>query len=305
MRSLLLAIIGTVLLGPTVVPIWRDRPKSNKTIHSRLARESRETLSGIYNIAVGTDYRRPELKLLLAFSGISTGCSWLSGLGWRISAGLGLLSAAVLFLRAGQISKCRQRELAASWPGYLERTRAKMLTTSRSLPFVIFEGQVAGASFLEDLLRHGRREFENSGDLRKSLEAIWQMGKDEEVTNYVCAALLDTLGSTSSQTENQLSMISATVRSRNELKQETSSRLAGVRTARAFILIIPLGMALVGISFAGSVEPFLRPVSLVQILAALLVLTLCWNWSSRLMAFPTTWPVRSPHGLKNEDATQP
>jgi tight adherence protein B len=303
-RSLLFAVIGTVLIGPTVVPIWRDRPKSKKAVHSRLARESRETLSGIYKIAVGTDHRRPALKFLLALSGVSAGCAWLSGLGWHISAVLGLLAATVLVLRAGQISKSRQKELAASWPGYLERTRAKMLTTSRSLPYVIFEGQVAGASFLEELLQHGRREFENSGDLRKSLEAIWQMGDDEEVTNYVCTALLDTLGSTSSQIESQLSLISATVRSRNELKEETSSRLAGVRTARAFILIIPLGMALVGISFAGSVEPFLSLVSLVQIMAALLVLALCWYWSSKLMAFPA-WPTRSAYGFKKEGATQP
>lgn len=304
MRSLLFAAIGSLLLLPTIVPSWRDRPTSKRAMPLRLARLSWEILGGIHGIAVGADHRRPALKLLLALAAASAGCAWLTGLGWPISGGLGLLAATVLFLRAEHVSKRRQKELAASWPGYLERTRAKMLTTSRSLPYVIFEGQVAGSPFLEELLQHGRREFENSGDLRKSLEAIWRMGADEEVTNYVCTALLDTLGSTSSQTENQLSIISATVRSRNELKQETNSRLAGVRTARAFVLIIPLGMALVGISFAGSVEPFLSPLSLVQIMAALFVLTLCWHWSSKLMAFPA-WPARPVYGSVTEGTTQP
>ena len=290
MKSIVLTGIGAFVLLPILIPNRRLTKKTGWLASSILEFRAGNVFGEIYRTIIGTNYNRPALGLLSTTALVSTLCIWLSGLAWYLAASIGIFTSAALYLRSQQIRRLRRLELAASWTGYLDQTRAKMLTTSRSLSYVLFEQDSASSPFLAELIQQGRREFENSGDLEKALQAVWYAGEDEEVTNYVCSALCDSLGSTSSQIENQLSLISSTVRSRNELKQETMSRLAGVRTARAFIVIIPIGLGLAGTSFAGSISPFLTAASVVQMLTAMAILTLCWFWSNRLMTFPA-WPT--------------
>lgn len=290
MKSLVLTAIGTLLLLPILIPNRRLKRKVERWASSAFASRAGNVFGEIHRTIFGTNYSKLAPGALAATALVSALCIWLAGLIWYLAAAVGIFASATLYLRSQQIRRLRRSELASAWAGYLDQTRAKMLTTSRSLSYVMFEQDSAASPFLAELMQHGRREFENSGDLEKALHAVWYAGEDEEVTNYVCSALCDSLGSTSSQIENHLSLISTTVRSRNELKQETKSRLAGVRTARAFIVIIPIGMALAGFSFAGSISPFLTPVSIVQMLTALAILTLCWFWSNKLMTFPA-WPT--------------
>lgn len=290
MKSVVLTAIGAVLLLPILIPNRRLTRKTSRWSSSVFASRAGNVFGEIYRTIIGTSYSKPTPGTLSSTALVSALCIWLAGLTWYLAAAVGMFASIALYLRSQQIRRFRRSELASSWAGYLDQTRAKMLTTSRSLSYVMFEQDSAGSPLLAELMQQGRREFENSGDLEKALQAVWYAGEDEEVTNYVCSALCDSLGSTSSQIENQLSLISSTVRSRNELKQETRSRLAGVRTARTFIVIIPIGLALAGFSFAGSISPFLTTVSVVQMLAALAILTLCWFWSNRLMTFPA-WPT--------------
>ena len=290
MKSIFLTAIGAICLLPILIPNRRLTRKAAWWASSTFELRAGSVFGEIYRTVVGTNYCKPAFGSLSTTALVSATCIWLMGITWYLALAMGILASATLYLRSRQIRRLRRLELASSWASYLDQTRAKMLTTSRSLSYVLFEQGSAGSPFLAELMQQGRREFDNSGDLEKALQAVWSAGENEEVTNYVCSALCDSLGSTSSQIENQLSLISSIVRSRNELKQETMSRLAGVRTARAFIVIIPIGLAMAGISFAGSISPFLTPVSVVQMLTAMAILTLCWFWSNRLMTFPA-WPT--------------
>lgn len=251
-----------------------------------------EAAKDIRGLLSGRNFHRPAAAILLLVLAGSAGVLWLVGLGPISSTALGAVACSSLLFRWKQIQRHRIEELSTTWPGFLDRTRAKMLTSSRSLPYVIFEENSTDSVFLNELLLCGKREFETSGELERAIQAMWRQGEDEEVTNYVCSALLDAAGSTSSQMERQLTVISETVRSRNETRQEARSRLAGVRTARTFIVIIPIGMALAGIAFAGSIQPFTTAPSIEQMIVAAAVLALCWHWSTRLMTFPR-WPTPS------------
>ncbi len=285
MRAVVMAVIGLLVLTSRRFP--RSKKGSRLSRTSAMVGQVRKAIGDIYRIMAGTEHRMPSGYSLAVVAMAGLACAWLAGFTWKPAFSLGIAFAVGLYLRHRQVKKRRQSELPSSWPWYLERVRSKMLASSRSVAYVFFEEDVPDFQFLGKLLHEGRREFENSGNLTKSLETVWEMGEGEETTSYVCESLLDTLGSTSSQIENQLAIISSTIRSRNELRQETHSRLAGVRTARTFIVIIPLGMALAGVSFAGSLRPFLSPSSLLQLLAGLAITVLCWYWSSRLMAFPS------------------
>ncbi len=286
MRPLALAAVGAILLLPTLKPATASHAKSGLTFRGFIERLVR-SFGDILGLISSRDHRKPSPRILVTAAGTSAAFAWLIGFDLQLAAAVGIASAGALILRRRHIDGLRRSELEAAWPAYLERTRSKMLASSRSLAYVIFEEGPADSPFLEEVLTAGGREFENSGDLMSALKAALKVGDGEEITSYVCESLLDTLGSTSAQVESQLSTISETVRARNELKRETYSRLAGVRTARVFIAIIPLGMATAGVAFAGSAQPFMSSSSLLLILAAFAVVAGCWAWSSNLMNFPT------------------
>lgn len=291
MRQFVLIAIGAILILPTLRTSSRLLRKPPRPIRRAVAEQTWRMIRNVYAVIAGTSHTQPDLRTFVSVALFSSSCIWLIGLVWYLAVVFGLVSALGIYLRCSRTRKRRKAELAESWPGYLEQTRAKMLSSSRSLSYVIFENSGITSVFFGDLIQHGRREFETSGNLQKAVQTLWRSADNEEVTSFVCAALCDTVGSTSSQIENQLSIISGTIRSRNALKEETNSRLAGVRTARLFILIIPVGMALAGVSFAGSIRPFLTGASILQMMVALFILGLCWYWSNKLMSFPS-WPAQ-------------
>ena len=299
MRALILMAIGTILIAPALKRRKQGLQKPMRPLWAAAAETSFQAAQEIYGFLAGTNYRKPTTFSLASLAALAAISIWITGLIWYMALLFGFSATLCICLRWRQIQRRRAMELAESWPTYLEQTRAKMLASSRSLPYVIFEQTSVASPFLSELIQRGRREFENSGNLEKALKTVWRAGDNEEVTNYICSALCSTLGSTSSQIQNQLSAISGTVRSRNELKQETNSRLSGVRTARIFILVIPAGMALAGLSFAGSVRPFLTVASIGQIVAALLLLATCWYWSTKLMHFPA-WPTQAMPNTNHE-----
>lgn len=286
MRPVILSILGAFFIYPSL----RRTTPGTVPVQSRLLRFTRglATMNKEFiGIAKGSNYHKPSAASLL-FSTLNIfGILWLTGSDLMFASIIGIAGTLLILFRWSQIAKGRRDELASFWPGYLDQVRAKMLTSSRALSYVFYDESFAGSAFLRELLDQGKREFENSGDLEKSFLTIWRFANNE-TTNYVCSSLWEVLGGTSSQIEQQLMLISSVLRSRNALEHEANSRLAGVRTARAFIVIIPVGMALAGISFAGATAPFLTKPAILQILIALAILAMCWYWSSRLMSFPRT-----------------
>lgn len=299
MRAAALSIFGLLF----ILPIQELRSKRNSSTGSGTATDNRsiarKIAREISGTLRGTNYHRPTIIASLAFTSSCLSTLWIMGLNIKLSLACGLVATFWLYIRWTQITKLRENELRSFWSSYLDQTRAKMLTTSRALPYVFFDQTYIGSRFLNELLQDGRREFENSGDLGKALLTIWEQG-NEDCTSYVCSALCNSIGATTSQIEDQLKIISSTLRSRNALNREADSRLAGVRTARTFIVIIPLGMALAGLSFAGSTAPFTTPFALLQIAIALLTLVGCWIWSNRLMTFPKL-PTRTPKLLVQQE----
>lgn len=284
-----------MVLGSTLVlPVLRLKPSSSikSSSHARFSRYAPpvSALRDVYGIARGLNYRQPSAFALSGLIVSGAAVLWLAGTTIPIALAFGACLGAGLLARWFRIVKNRNADLNEFWPNYLDQTRSKMRSSSRALPYVLFDESLIGTTFQMELLQAGRREFENSGDLRKALHRIWESA-DHNMTSFVCSALCDLLGSTSHQIEEQMKVIVATLRSHNALEREAKSKLAGVRAARAFIVIIPTGMALAGLSFAGSVAPFTTATSLAEMAAALAILAGCWYWSSRLMIFPS-WPAR-------------
>lgn len=300
MKQAVLICAGWLLLLPTLKRVnspflsWSEAvsPKSTKHLHY-----FRDQTTGLIN---GTGYR-PLSRSVLGTLFVATAAA-LTILG--LSHGVALISALLVCLialaRSHQISTNRHRELRSIWPTFLEQLRSSMLSSQRALPYVMYDNPACASPFLTDLLSIGKREFETSGNLQSSLEQMWKHA-DDQTTSQVCASLINTKGATSSQIQHQLTDIAAALKTQQMLISEAESKLAGVKIARLFVLLIPAGMALAGLAFAGTASPFYTSGSLIQISVAVLVIAVCWQLSNRLMQFPA---IQSPAFEYRESKTE-
>jgi tight adherence protein B len=64
------------------------------------------------------------------------------------------------------------------------------------------------------------------------------------------------------------------------------AKQTGVRFARRFTLLVPLGMALVGMSIGNGRRAYATPFGQVMVVAGIAAVIACWLWAGRLLALP-------------------
>jgi tight adherence protein B len=69
-------------------------------------------------------------------------------------------------------------------------------------------------------------------------------------------------------------------------RKDAASRQAGVRFARRFVLLVPLGMTLAGLSIGTGRRAYETPGGQLAVVIGLVAVVLCWLWSGRLMRVP-------------------
>ncbi|MGH9186654.1 MAG: hypothetical protein ACRD0U_12700, partial [Acidimicrobiales bacterium] len=69
-------------------------------------------------------------------------------------------------------------------------------------------------------------------------------------------------------------------------RKDAAARQAGVRFARRFVLLVPLGMALAGMSIGNGRAAYTTTVGQVGVVAGVGMVVLCWLWSGRIMRIP-------------------
>ena len=61
---------------------------------------------------------------------------------------------------------------------------------------------------------------------------------------------------------------------------------AGVRFARRFVLLVPLGMVLVGMSVGNGRVAYATPWGQMMVVVGIASVVVCWVWAGRLLKLP-------------------
>jgi len=69
-------------------------------------------------------------------------------------------------------------------------------------------------------------------------------------------------------------------------RKDARARQAGVKFARRFVLLVPFGMALVGLSIGDGRAAYEKPTGQVAAMVAVAMVVGCWVWSGRIMRLP-------------------
>jgi tight adherence protein B len=182
----------------------------------------------------------------------------------------------------------RQRRLAAAseaWPRLLEELRLLTGAAGRSIPQALFEVGRRAPEEWRPAFAAAEREWLLTTDFAAT--TVLLKGRLADPTaDVVCETLLVAHEVGGSSLDGRLEELVEDRRADVQGRKDAASRLAGVRFARRFVLLVPLGMTLAGLSIGAGRQAYQTAGGQVAVAVGLIAVAVCWVWSGRLMRLP-------------------
>ena len=182
--------------------------------------------------------------------------------------------------------RATRRDLARdAWPRLIDELRILTSSAGRSVPQALFEVGRRAPEELQPGFEAAHREWLLSTDFARTL-AVLKRRLADPTADTTCETLLiaHELGGT--DLDARLEALADDRRQDVQGRKDARAKQAGVRFARRFVLIVPLGMALVGLSVGNGRAAYQTPLGQVVVVVALSLVVACWVWAGRIMALP-------------------
>ena len=231
--------------------------------------------------------RPSELAFTLGAVSIMGGAACFALFGTVVPAIAGAVFAASFPVAAFRHRR-RARIVAAqdAWPRMIEELRLLTASVGRSLPQALFEVGAAGPDAMRPAFAAAQREWMLTTDFERTLGVL-----RDQLADPTCDATCETLliahelGGTG--VDRRLADLAQDRREDAAYRKDVRARQSGVRFARRFVLLVPLGMAAAGLSIGNGRAAYTTPMGQVAVLAALVMIAVCWRWAGRMLRLPT------------------
>jgi tight adherence protein B len=205
----------------------------------------------------------------------------------------GVLPAMVLALCSGVAPAAsyrvrRQRRQAAAqeaWPRLIEEIRIRASGLGRSVPQALFEAGERAPDSLRPAFAAAQREWALSTDFERSI-AVLKQGLADPTADAACETLIVAHEVGGSDLDRRLEALIDDRIIDVQGRKDARSKQAGVRFARRFVLLVPVGMALVGMSVGNGRAAYATPWGQTLVVIGITAVAACWVWAGRLMRLP-------------------
>ncbi len=179
----------------------------------------------------------------------------------------------------------RMAAAAEAWPRLLEELRLRSGSLGRSIPQALFEvGHRAPAEW-RPAFAAAEREWLLTTDFPRTIGLLKDRLADPAV-DVVCETLEVAHEIGGSDLDSKLADLIEERVMDLQGRKDAASRLAGVRFARRFVLLVPLGMAVAGLTIGTGRAAYETAGGQIAVAFGLLAVIACWAWSGRLMRLP-------------------
>lgn len=181
--------------------------------------------------------------------------------------------------------EARRERAGEAWPRVLEEIRLRTGSLGRSIPQALFDAGRHAPPEWRSAFAEAEREWLLTTDFSRTLTLLKSRLADA-TADVVCETLVVAQELGGADLDGRLR---ALIEDRNqdlEDRKDAATRQAGVRFARRFVLLVPLGMALAGLSIGTGRSAYASPGGQAAVVAALVSVAACWAWSGRLMRLP-------------------
>ena len=284
--AFLLAVLagyGVFLVYTSVVFGWTGvgvsptpfRPRSRRRVLSDLLAQA-----GLDRVGVG-EFAAVSVVLFV----IGAGLGWLVFGGVVAPAAAGLAAAATPVSAALSRRNARREQAREAWPRMLEELRLQVVNLGRSVPQALFTVGARGPEELRPAFEAARREWVMSTDFDRTLDVLRRRLADA-TADAVCETLLIAHEVGGTDVDRRLRALVEDRIADLEGRKDARAEQAAARFARSFVLVVPLGMALVGLTIGSGRAAYETPLGQLAVLVAFGLIGVCWLWASRMLRLP-------------------
>ncbi len=179
----------------------------------------------------------------------------------------------------------RRRLSSDAWPRLIEEIRLLTGGAGRSLPQALLEVGRRAPADLRPAFAAAEREWLITTDFGRATTVLRAKLADP-TADAVCETLLVAHEIGGSDVDRRLAALVEDRTQDQQGRRDAYAKQAGVRFARRFVLVVPIGMALAGLSIGTGREAYQTPIGQVLVAFGLLVIVGCWAWAGRLLRLP-------------------
>ncbi len=172
-----------------------------------------------------------------------------------------------------------------AWPRLLEEIRILTSSLGRSIPQALFEIGGRAPEEMQPAFDAAHREWLISTDFARTLTVL-KAGLADPTADATCETLLVAHTVGGSDLDRRLEALIEDRIQDTQGRKDARARQAGARFARRFVLFVPFGMAVAGMSVGNGRQAFRSPTGQSLTLVAVLLVIGCWLWAGRILQLP-------------------
>jgi tight adherence protein B len=172
-----------------------------------------------------------------------------------------------------------------SWPRLIEEIRIQTSSLGRSIPQALLDVGRRGPNELQPAFEAARREWLISTDFERTITVLKARLADP-TADATCETLLIAHDLGGSDLDRRLAALIDDRILDTQGRKDARAKQAGVRFARRFVLLVPMGMALAGMSVGTGRDAYQTPTGQVLVVVGISLVVACWLWAGRLMKLP-------------------
>jgi tight adherence protein B len=179
----------------------------------------------------------------------------------------------------------RRADARDAWPRMIEEIRLLTGSLGRSIPQALLEVGRRGPTELRPAFAAAEREWLISTDFARTTTVLKARLADP-TADAACETLLVAHEVGGSDVDRRLAALVEDRVQDLQGRKDAQAKQAGVRFARRFVLIVPVGMALAGLSIGTGRAAYQTFLGQVLVAVGLAVVVGCWLWAGRLLLLP-------------------
>lgn len=281
------AIVVVMLSGLGVHLLWSSLVLGERDLLRRRSGPSLDLAVGHWLRQAGLDGIRPREFVAVTISiGIIGGSISYALFGSTPPALLTAIFSGVA--PYGLFRSRRQRRLEKAreaWPRIIEEIRILTGSVGRSIPQALFEAGLRAPEELQAAFRAAHREWLITTDFERTIAALKAWAADP-TADSTCETLLVAYEVGGGDLGYRLEALAEDRLQDLDGRRDARAKQAGVRFARLFVLIVPLGMAIAGLSIGDGREAYRSGMGQLMVCLGLALVLGCWVWAGRFLRLP-------------------
>jgi len=197
----------------------------------------------------------------------------------------GVFSATIPVTSFRRRRRTRLAVAQEAWPRMIEELRVLTSSAGRSVPQALFEVGARAPLELRPSFSSARRTWTLTTDFDRTLHVLKSQLADP-TCDATCETLLIAHELGGADLDRRLEALADDRRVDATSRKDALARQAGVRFSRRFVLLVPLGMALAGLTVGSGREAYQTGFGQVLVVAGLAMVIACWAWAGHIMRLP-------------------